>query len=159
MSLINDVLDSSKIEAGKTEIYAEDIDIAELIEHTTATAAPLMGKNNNRLEILRGENLGVAHQDVTKLRQSLLNLLSSAAKFSHEGVVTVNVQRVREDGVDWLTMAVSDSGIGIPADKLDKVFEKFGQADDSTTRNCGGTGLGLPISRRFCQMLGGDLTI
>jgi CheY-like chemotaxis protein/anti-sigma regulatory factor (Ser/Thr protein kinase) len=108
---------------------------------------------------VRGERLGEVHQDLTKLRQSLLNLLSNAAKFTHEGTITVTVHKERKDDEDWLTIAVSDSGIGIGADKLDRIFEEFGQADESTTRDYGGTGLGLPISRRFCQMLGGDITL
>jgi PAS domain S-box-containing protein len=159
LALINDILDLSKIEAGKTEIFTEHFDIDDLIDQATSTAQPLMEKNGNRLEIVRGERLGEVHQDLTKLRQSLLNLLSNAAKFTHEGTITVTVHKERKDDEDWLTIAVSDSGIGIAADKLDRIFEEFGQADESTTRDYGGTGLGLPISRRFCQMLGGDITL
>jgi signal transduction histidine kinase len=159
LSLINDVLDLSKIEAGKTEIYAEDFEVAGLIGQATSTAKPLIDKNGNTLEIDLAGDLGDAHQDLTKLRQSMLNLLSNAAKFTDRGIVRVSARRdAREDG-DWISIAVRDSGIGIPANKLDKVFEEFGQADESTTRNYGGTGLGLPISRRFCRMLGGDLTL
>ncbi|HHJ15235.1 MAG TPA: response regulator [Gammaproteobacteria bacterium] len=159
LTLINDVLDLSKIEAGRMETFAEDADIDALIDQVAGTAQPLMGKNGNKLVIERGEQLGTAHQDVTKLRQSLLNLLSNAAKFTHRGTVTLSVQRSTEQGKDWLTFAVRDTGIGIPADKIDHVFKEFSQADNSTTRNYGGTGLGLPISRRFCQMMGGDLTL
>ena len=97
--------------------------------------------------------------DVTKVRQALFNLLSNAAKFTHEGVIGLVVQGEQEDGVDWIRMSVSDSGIGIPPDKIDHVFDEFSQADESTTRDYGGTGLGLPISRRFCQMMGGDITL
>jgi signal transduction histidine kinase len=118
-----------------------------------------MSKNNNNLVIERGEQLGHAHQDHTKMRQALLNMLSNAAKFTHEGTITLRAERKSQADGEWLTFAVSDTGIGIPADKLDHVFEEFSQADDSTTRNYGGTGLGLPISRRFCIMLGGDLTV
>jgi len=159
LSLINDVLDLSKIESGKMEAFAEDISIDHLIDEVASTAQPLMSKNDNRLVIERGEKLGNAHQDLTKLRQSLFNLLSNAAKFTHEGSVTLHVDRNQQDGVDWLTFAVIDTGIGITADKIDHVFQEFSQADDSTTRNYGGTGLGLSISRRFCQLLGGDLTL
>jgi PAS domain S-box-containing protein len=159
LSLINDVLDLSKIESGKMEAFAEDIDVDALIDQVSDTAQPLMGKNNNQFTIKRGEQLGHTHQDITKLRQSLLNMLSNAAKFTHEGTITLRAAREKTDGVDWLTFSVSDTGIGIPADKLDHVFEEFSQADNSTTRDYGGTGLGLPISRRFCQMLGGDLTV
>jgi CheY-like chemotaxis protein/two-component sensor histidine kinase len=159
LALINDVLDLSKIESGRMEAYAEDIDVGALIDQVAGTAQPLMGKNNNHFRIERGDRLGSAHQDLTKLRQSLLNLLSNAAKFTHEGTITLRVQRnTRADG-DWLTFSVSDTGIGIPSDQLQHVFEEFSQADSSTTRDYGGTGLGLPISRRFCRLLGGDLTL
>jgi CheY-like chemotaxis protein/anti-sigma regulatory factor (Ser/Thr protein kinase) len=141
------------------EAFAEDLDVGALIDEVIATAQPLIDKNGNRLRIERGEHLGIAHQDLTKLRQSLFNLLSNAAKFTHEGTVTLRAEREQDRGVDWLTFAVSDTGIGIPEDKIDHVFEEFSQADDSTTRDYGGTGLGLAISRRFCRLLGGDLTL
>jgi signal transduction histidine kinase/DNA-binding response OmpR family regulator/ligand-binding sensor domain-containing protein len=159
LSLINDVLDLSKIESGKMEAFAEVFDVGGVIDQVAGTAQPLMNKNDNKFKIERGEQLGHARQDITKLRQSLLNLLSNAAKFTHEGTITLQVERERTDGVEWLTFAVNDTGIGIAADKLDHVFEEFSQADSSTTRDYGGTGLGLAISRRFCQMLGGDLTV
>ena len=159
LSLINDVLDLAKVESGKMEALAEDFEVENLVDEVSATAQPLMDKNANQLRIERGVGLGIAHQDLTKLRQSLLNLLSNAAKFTHEGTVTLMFERSRDGDGDWLTMSVRDSGIGIPADKLDRVFEEFGQAEDSTSREYGGTGLGLPISRRFCQLLGGDLTV
>jgi CheY-like chemotaxis protein/anti-sigma regulatory factor (Ser/Thr protein kinase) len=159
LSLINDVLDLSKIESGKMEIFAEMFDVGGLIDQIAGTAQPLMTKNNNHLRIERGDTLGNASQDVTKLRQSLLNLLSNAAKFTHEGSVTLHVERQPQAEGDWLTFAVSDTGIGIAADKLEHVFDEFSQADNSTTRDYGGTGLGLTITRRFCQMLGGDLSV
>ena len=159
LSLINDVLDLSKIESGKMEAFAETFDVNALIDQVTGTAQPLIAKNNNHFTIERGDNLGRAHQDVTKVRQALLNLMSNAAKFTHEGTVTLKVERERVDDVDWLTLAVKDTGIGIAADKLDSVFDEFSQADSSTTRDYGGTGLGLAISRRFCKLLGGDLTL
>ncbi|MGD8531935.1 MAG: response regulator [Gammaproteobacteria bacterium] len=159
LALINDVLDLSKIEAGRMEIFAENIVIDALIDQVIHTTEPLMDKNGNRLIIERGGDLGTARQDMTKLRQALLNLMSNAAKFTHEGTVTLRAERRVEEGTEWLVFAVTDTGIGIPEDKLDHVFEEFSQADASTTRQYGGTGLGLPISRRFCQMLGGDLTV
>ena len=159
LSLINDVLDLSKIESGRMEAFAETFDIGALIDQVSGTAQPLMAKNSNHFRIERSEQLGKAFQDITKIRQSLLNMLSNAAKFTHEGTITLRAERENIDGVDWLTFAVSDTGIGIPADKLDHVFEEFSQADSSTTRDYGGTGLGLTISRRFCQMLGGDMTV
>jgi signal transduction histidine kinase/DNA-binding response OmpR family regulator len=157
LSLINDVLDLSKVESGKMEAFAEDIDIDNLIDEVSGTAQPLMEKNSNTLSIERSGQIGRAHQDLTKLRQCLFNLLSNAAKFTHDGTITLHIERTVEAGMDWLTLAVSDTGIGIPADKIDHVFEEFTQADDSTTRDYGGTGLGLAISRRFCELLGGSL--
>jgi signal transduction histidine kinase/DNA-binding response OmpR family regulator len=159
LALINDVLDLSKIESGKMEAFAEVFDVGALIDHIAGTAQPLMSKNNNQFRIERSDTLGKACQDTTKLRQSLLNLLSNAAKFTHEGIITLRVERQSQADGDWLSFAVSDTGIGIAADKVDRVFEEFSQADNSTTRDYGGTGLGLTISRRFCQMLGGDLTV
>lgn len=159
LSLINSVLDLSKIESGKMEAYAENFNIDGLIDMVIDTSQPLAAKNNNHFEIKRGPNLGSAFQDATKLRQSLLNLISNAAKFTHAGTITLSVNRENNNGIDWLVFSVSDTGIGIPEDKLDYVFEEFSQADNSTTRNYGGTGLGLAISRRFCRMLGGDITV
>ncbi|MGI9264047.1 MAG: response regulator, partial [Gammaproteobacteria bacterium] len=149
----------SKIEAGKMEAFAEDLDVGGLLKEVVDTASPLMDKNSNRLELVAGDGLGQAHQDVTKIRQSLLNLLSNAAKFTHEGTIALRASRDHQGGQDWLTFAVRDTGIGIPADKIETVFEEFGQADNSTTRDYGGTGLGLPISRKFCRLLGGDISI
>jgi PAS domain S-box-containing protein len=159
LALINDVLDLSKIESGRMEAYAEDIDIAAMLDSVVSTAQPLVAKNDNRLELDFGDNLGAAHQDLTKVRQSLFNLLSNAAKFTNEGAITIEARRTSEEGVDWLSFAVRDTGVGIAEDKLENVFEEFTQADGSTTRNYGGTGLGLAISRRFCRLLGGDLTL
>ncbi len=159
LSLINDVLDLSKIESGKMETYAEEFDVGALIDQVSDTAQPLMKKNNNHFKIERGDNLGHAFQDITKLRQSLLNMLSNAAKFTDGGTISLHTERQSQTDGEWLIFSVSDTGIGIPEDKLAAVFEEFSQADNSTTRNYGGTGLGLSISKRFCQMLGGDLTV
>ncbi len=159
LSLINDVLDLSKIESGKTEAFPENIDVGELLDQVSSTAQPLMLNNNNRLVVERGEALGTAFQDFTKLRQTLLNVLSNAAKFTHDGSITLRVERERAEDGEWLDFAVIDTGIGIAEDKLEHIFEEFSQADNSTTRDYGGTGLGLTISRRFCQLLGGDMTV
>jgi signal transduction histidine kinase/DNA-binding response OmpR family regulator len=159
LALINDILDLSKIESGKMEAFAEEINLDRLIDEVSATAQPLIGKNNNKLSIKRDGELGIAHQDLIKVRQTLFNLLSNAAKFTHEGTITLHASRTGQAGKDWLTFAVSDTGIGIAPDKIAHVFEEFTQADDSTTRDYGGTGLGLAISRRFCKLLGGDLTV
>ncbi len=157
LALINDVLDLSKIESGKMEAFAEDFDVDVLLDEVISTVQPLIDKNANQLSIERSGRLGSVHQDLKKIRQTLFNLLSNAAKFTHEGKVTLSVMRV-QDG-DWLTFAVNDTGIGISEDKIEHVFEEFSQADESTTRDYDGTGLGLAISRRFCELLGGDLTV
>ena len=159
LSLINDVLDLSKIESGKMEAFAEEIDLDVLIDEVSTTVHPLLERNNNSLGIERGEELGIAFQDITKLRQNLFNLLSNAAKFTHEGTITLQANRNEQDGVSWLTFAVSDTGIGIAENKIEHIFQEFAQADDSTTRTYGGTGLGLAISKRFCKLLGGDLSV
>jgi signal transduction histidine kinase/CheY-like chemotaxis protein len=159
LALINDVLDLSKVESGKMEAFAEEINLDSLIDEVAATAHPLLEKNGNKLAVERGKNLGNAFQDITKMRQMLLNLMSNAAKFTHEGTVTLHVNRLTKENTDWLTLAVSDTGIGIAEDKLDHIFDEFTQADNSTTRDYGGTGLGLTISRNFCKLLGGDLNV
>ncbi|MDX2456546.1 MAG: response regulator [Gammaproteobacteria bacterium] len=158
LSLINDVLDLAKIESGKMEAFPETFDLNVLVDEVSATVQPLIDKNRNALVIERGEALGMGYQDLTKLRQVLFNLLSNAAKFTHDGTITVHVDRTTQAGVDWMTFDVSDTGIGIAADKIEYVFEEFSQADGSTTRDYGGTGLGLAISRRFCELLGGGLS-
>ena len=159
LSLINDVLDLAKIEAGKMDIYLETFEIPGMVDEVVSTIDTLVKKNGNRLKVEVDESIGEMRADVTKVRQALFNLLSNAAKFTHEGVIGLVVQGEQEDGVDWIRMSVSDSGIGIPPEKIDHVFDEFSQADETTTRDYGGTGLGLPISRRFCQMMGGDITV
>ncbi len=124
-----------------------------------ATIAPVIAKNDNQLVMEFADSLGTVKADLTKTRQSLFNLLSNAAKFTENGTITLSAKREEREGKEWIFLGVSDSGIGIPEDKLDKVFEEFAQADDSTTRNYGGTGLGLPLSQRFCRMMGGDITV
>jgi CheY-like chemotaxis protein/anti-sigma regulatory factor (Ser/Thr protein kinase) len=159
LSLINDVLDLSKIEAGRMDVYLESFEIPAMVRDVVSTIDALVKKNSNQLKVEIDPSLGTMRADVTKVRQALFNLLSNAAKFTHEGEVGLVVQGEHEEGVDWVRMAVSDSGIGIPPEKIDHVFEEFSQADETTTRDYGGTGLGLPISRRFCQLMGGDITV
>jgi signal transduction histidine kinase/DNA-binding response OmpR family regulator len=159
LSLINDVLDLSKVESGKMDLYLETFEIAPMVDAVVATIEPLVGKNGNRLRVEVDPSLGEMRADLTKVRQALLNLLSNAAKFTHEGEIGVEVQAGQAGGIDWVRMSVSDSGIGIPPEKIDHVFEEFSQADESTTRDYGGTGLGLAISRSFCRMMGGDITL
>ncbi len=158
LSLINDILDIAKIEAGRMDVYLETFEIPKLVGEVVATIDTVIQKNGNRLVVVMDEGIGTMRADMTKLRQALLNLLSNAAKFTHEGEITLAVAAIDMDGEEWIRMSVTDTGIGIPEDKIDHVFDEFSQADETTTRNYGGTGLGLPISRRFCQMMGGDLT-
>jgi signal transduction histidine kinase/DNA-binding response OmpR family regulator len=159
LSLINDVLDLAKVESGKMELYLETFEIVPMVDEVVATIDTLVKKNDNRLVVEVDPSLSEMRADLTKVRQALFNLLSNAAKFTHAGEIGLSVQGEHSEGSDWVHMSVSDSGIGIPEDKIDQVFEEFSQADDSTTRNYGGTGLGLPISRRFCQMMGGDILV
>jgi len=159
LALINDVLDLSKIEAGKMDLYLERFEIESMVDEVVATIDPLVKKNDNRLRVEVAASLGNMRADLTKVRQALFNLLSNAAKFTHEGELALVVAGESVDGVAGVRMAVSDSGIGIAPEKLDHVFDEFSQADESTSRDYGGTGLGLPISRRFCQMMGGDITV
>ena len=158
LELINGVLDLSKVEAGKMELFLEEFETSAMVREVAATVEPLVQKNANRLEVVEGPELGMMRADLTKLRQTLFNLLSNAAKFTDRGTITLTARREREVAADWILFEVADSGIGIPTDKLQRVFEEFAQADVSTTREFGGTGLGLAISRRFCQMMGGDIT-
>jgi len=159
LALINDVLDLSKIEAGRMEVHPEDFEIGPMIEDVVATAEPLVKKNDNRLRVEVDPSLGEMRADLTKVRQALFNLLSNAAKFTRDGEVALVVAQEPRDGAAWVRMSVSDTGIGIPPEKHARVFEEFSQAEEDTTRNYGGTGLGLPISRRFCRMMGGDVTL
>jgi signal transduction histidine kinase/DNA-binding response OmpR family regulator len=158
LALINDILDISKIEAGKMEVFREDIDVDKMVKDVVSTINPLAARNSNQLEV-SASGLGHVYSDVTKIRQSLLNLLSNACKFTEKGVVTLRGWRERDGDHESLAFAVTDSGIGMTADQMGRLFQEFSQADASTTRKYGGTGLGLAISRKFCQMLGGDITV
>ena len=161
LALINDILDLSKIEAGKTELFVETFDVGQMLQDVATTVRPLVEKNANRLVIEDGAGLGAMRSDLTKMRQVLLNLLSNACKFTREGVVTLAAARAAPGaaGAERIVFRVADSGIGMTPAQMAKLFEAFAQADASTTRNYGGTGLGLAISKRFCQMMGGDITV
>jgi PAS domain S-box-containing protein len=159
LGLINDVLDLSKIEAGKMELYIEPVEVRQLVDDVASTVLPLIEKNTNHLEVVCPPEVQFSNTDVTKLRQVLLNLLSNASKFTKEGKVTFGVAREKRPDKDWLVFSVKDSGIGMTETQLSKLFQAFSQADVSTTRKYGGTGLGLAISRKFCQMMGGDITV
>ncbi len=159
LSLLNDVLDISKIEAGRMDLYLETFDLTNMMGEVASTTKTLVEKNQNAMEISISEDLGEMHADVTKVRQVLFNLMSNAAKFTSAGTITLFGERRAKSGGDIIRLGVSDTGIGIPEDKLDHVFEEFAQADDSTTKDFGGTGLGLALVRRFCQMMGGEIWV
>ncbi len=159
LALINDVLDLSKIEAGRMTVFREDVDIPALVDSAVSTIRPLVDKNGNSLAVELAEDVGVIHTDVTKVRQTLFNLMSNASKFTEQGTITLRVHRDHRDGIECLVLAVQDTGIGMTPEQMDKLFEAFTQADSSTSRKYGGTGLGLAISRRFSRMLGGDLQV
>lgn len=159
LSLINDILDLSKIEAGKMDIYLERFGVDEMLRDVVSTIQPLVQNKHNVLKFQFGENLGTMHSDLVKLRQSLFNLLSNASKFTENGTITLEASREQRDNRDWLIFRVADTGIGMTPEQLGKLFQAFQQADASTTRKYGGTGLGLAITRHFCQMLGGDVSV
>lgn len=159
LELINGVLDLSKIEAGKMDIYLEEFDIAETVKAVVAIINPLVGTNSNELKVRYDDDIGLMYADVTKLRQTLFNLLSNACKFTEKGAISLNVSRDMYDGRQWVSFKVSDTGIGMTAEQQSRIFEAFSQADASTTREYGGTGLGLAISRHFSQIMGGDITV
>lgn len=159
LSLINDVLDLSKIEAGKMELFLETFPVVEMANDVANTALSLIEKNNNKLELAIAEDVGEMHADMTKMRQVLFNLISNAAKFTKEGTITLEATREMRDKLPWLRITVSDTGIGIPENKIDHIFQEFTQVDDSTTKNYGGTGLGLALTTRFCKMMGGSIKV
>jgi signal transduction histidine kinase len=155
LGLINAVLDLAKIEAGKMDVYLEEFPVAALVSEVCAVAAPLVERNRNRLVVEGNGGTGLVRADRMKLRQSLLNLLSNAAKFTEEGTIALAVSR--SDG--WIRFAVSDTGIGMTPEQMGRLFQEFTQADAATSRNYGGTGLGLALTKRFCQMMGGDVRV
>ena len=159
LALINDILDLSKIEAGKMELHLESFSLAPLIEDVVKTIEPLAAKNGNRLVVDCLPELGTIHADQTRCRQALLNLASNANKFTEKGTVTMAARHEPIDGREWITVAVTDTGIGMNTEQMGRLFQEFSQADSSTTRKYGGTGLGLAISRHFCRMMGGDITV
>jgi GAF domain-containing protein/CheY-like chemotaxis protein len=159
LALINDILDLSKIEAGRMELHLESFPLAPLIEDVAKTIEPVAAKNGNRTLVDCAADLGSIHADQIRFRQVLLNLASNAHKFTENGTVTIAAQPHRIDGRDCISVAVTDTGIGMNEAQLARLFQEFSQADSSTTRKYGGTGLGLAISRHFCRMMGGDITV
>ena len=159
LELINEVLDLSKIEAGKLELHYEDVDLDGLIDEIAGAAQPLAARNGNRLEVHRAAAVGTIHIDAMRLRQIVLNLLSNACKFTEHGTVSLSLDRRVEADGEWLVLTVADTGIGISKEQLGRLFQEFTQADSSTTRRYGGTGLGLAITDRLCRMMGGSIAV
>ena len=155
----SDVLDISKIEAGRMDLFLETFEIAPMIQDVVTTVSPLINQNDNRLLVELSDDLGEMHGDVTKVRQGLLNLLSNASKFTSSGQIELKAIRSQKNVKEWISFSVLDSGIGMTAEQMDGLFESFTQAEASTTRRFGGTGLGLAITRHFCQMMGGDVLV
>ncbi len=176
LNIISDILDISKIEAGKMTLFLETFEVWNLIEQVVTTVQPMLGKNGNTLIVNCDRNIGTIYSDSSKLRQALLNLASNAAKFTDQGKITINVWKEEGEVLQIgnseelstdpsrcqqpsIVFQVTDTGIGMTEDQVSRLFGAFAQADDSTTRKYGGTGLGLTISRKFCQMMGGDITL
>jgi CheY-like chemotaxis protein/nitrogen-specific signal transduction histidine kinase len=172
LGLINAVLDLSKIEAGKMDLYLETFDIGTLVKETVAVVQPLVEKNSNQLVVTYSDSsrprgypahLGSMYADITKVKQVLFNLLSNASKFTKQGEINLEVTResagASGQSGDWIAFAVKDTGIGLTPEQMGKLFQEFSQADTSTTRNYGGTGLGLSLSRRLCRIMGGDILV
>jgi signal transduction histidine kinase len=162
LGLINDILDLSKIESGRMDLFLESFDLREMLDESIATLEPLVTKNENRLASDYEENLGEMRADHTKLRQSLFNLVTNASRFTTEGTITLAASRYSSDGEERICLRVTDTGIGMPDDMIERVFEEFTSRQNrsgASKHNHGGTGLGLPISQKFCQMMGGDITV
>ena len=160
LALINDILDLSKIEAGKMELYLETFDLQVMLEDVAATTRLLVQKKSNQLEIRFSAELGTMRADLTKVRQALFNLLSNASKFTEHGTITLEASReAGGSGESWIVLRVKDTGIGMSREQVGRMFQAFSQADASTVRKYGGTGLGLAITRHFCRMMGGDVTV
>jgi PAS domain S-box-containing protein len=159
LALINDILDLSKIEAGKMALFLETFDVPTMVRDVVGTIKPLVGRNRNRLDVECPADAGAMHADLSKVRQCLFNLLTNALKFTRDGVVTVAVTRASDGGAVWVDFAVTDTGIGMTPEQIAGLFEAFSQAEMSTSSRYGGTGLGLAISRQFCRMMGGDIFV
>ncbi len=159
LRVIDDILDISKLEAGKMRLMTEEFDVTELIREVGAAFRTLLTKNGNRLEMHIADNLGIVRNDPTRIRQCLYNLLGNACKFTRDGTISLDVWRRTVAGRDWLSIRVRDSGIGMSSEQVARLFQPFVQADSSTTRNFGGTGLGLAITKGLCEMMGGEIAV
>lgn len=159
LHLINDLLDLTKIEAGRLDLYIEDFHVTPMVRDVSTTAEALASANANQLSVRCDDDLGIMHSDITRVRQILLNLLSNAFKFTEKGEVIFCVERESVSSGHWLKVQVSDNGIGMSEAQIERLFQEFSPADNSMTRKYGGTGLGLAISRRLCELLGGEITV
>jgi signal transduction histidine kinase/DNA-binding response OmpR family regulator len=157
--LINSILDLSKIEAGKMDLYVEPFEVQAVVTDVVSTIKPLVQKNGNTLEVHVDETVGTMRADLTKLRQSLFNLLSNASKFTKNGLITLSAKRETDAGTDTVVFSISDTGIGMSPEQLSKLFQAFSQAHATANQEFGGTGLGLVITRQFCQLMGGDVSV
>ena len=155
LAMVNDILDISKIEAGKMALHVENVDLDKLVDEVEATARPLAAKNTNSFVVERGRNLGTIKADATKLRQAIFNLLSNAAKFTQNGQITLGVKRAGE----WIEIAVADTGIGISREQQQALFSNFTQANSKIAAVYGGTGLGLSLSQNLCRLMGGQIEV
>jgi len=159
LALVTDVIDLSSIEANRIELSTQPVVISSLVDEVVATASPLISKRDNRLMVSIAEDLGTLELDALKVRQSLLNLLSNAAKFTAKGMIMLSVFKRPDGDRERLLLEVTDNGIGIAPDALQRIFQTFAQAENDTVTRFGGTGLGLALTKRFCQMMGGDITV
>jgi signal transduction histidine kinase len=158
LKLINDILDLSKVEAGKMQLQTQDVAVEPIIEQVVETLRPTLMQSSDELEVDCQENLGMVHADPTRLSQILMNLLGNAIKFTEHGRIRLQAERQQKDAKEWITIRVADTGIGMSADKLEQLFQSFSQVHDSDHAKYGGTGLGLAISRQMCRLMGGDIT-
>jgi signal transduction histidine kinase len=159
LGIVNDVLDLSKIEAGRVDVQLQNVDVATVLQDVYNAIEPLARQQGNLVSLDCPEEARLAYADLPKFRQSLLNLVNNACKFTQNGRISVAVRRLRSGNHDWTEVRVSDTGIGIRPEDLGKLFLPFSQVDNSATRKYAGTGLGLAISKRFCQMMGGDIAV
>jgi signal transduction histidine kinase len=159
LKLINDILDLSKVEAGKMKLTPQDVRVEPIILQVVETLKPILSNNGDELEVRCAENLGTVYVDPTRLSQVLINLVSNAIKFTENGRITLDAKPQRKDQKDWIVMRVTDTGIGMSKEKLSRLFQSFNQVHDSGHAKYGGTGLGLAISRHMCRLMGGDITV
>ena len=159
LELINEVLDLSKVEAGRMELNLRDFEVSDVVDEVITTAEALAKVKNNRLSVALADDVGVMHADPTRLRQVMLNLVSNACKFTEDGTIGLVLEAAPREGSPGLSISVSDTGIGMTQEQLDIVFQPFSQAATTTAVKYGGTGLGLTISREYCRLMGGDITV